>query len=102
MTSLPGDTAAAYDVTARLDTDYYAVFADIPAADRAVWDRAKAYVDEVGDRMVAAWDDSSYPLDLVTRLGELDLYNDGIDHPRLTHFSPLAAGLVNKIGRAHV
>lgn len=95
MTSLPGDTAAAYDVTARLDTDYYAVFADIPAADRAVWDRAKAYVDEVGDRMVAAWDDSSYPLDLVTRLGELDLYNDGIDHPRLTHFSPLAAGLVN-------
>ncbi|WP_243226879.1 acyl-CoA dehydrogenase family protein [Microbacterium sp. CIAB417] len=95
MTSLPGDTAAAYDVTARLDTDYYAVFADIPAADREVWDRAKAYVDEVGDRMVAAWDDSSYPLDLVTRLGELDLYNDGIDHPRLTHFSPLAAGLVN-------
>ncbi|WP_344226405.1 acyl-CoA dehydrogenase family protein [Microbacterium binotii] len=95
MTSLPGDTAAAYDVTARLDTDYYAVFADIPAADREVWDRAKAYVDEVGDRMVAAWDDSSYPLDLVTRLGELDLYNDGIDHPRLTRFSPLAAGLVN-------
>jgi glutaryl-CoA dehydrogenase len=95
MTSLPGDTAAAYDVTGRLDTDYYAVFADIPAADRAVWDRAKDYVDEVGDRMVAAWDDSSYPLDLVARLGELDLYNDGIEHPRLTHFSPLAAGLVN-------
>lgn len=95
MTSLPGDTAAAYDVTGRRDTDYYAVFADIPAADRAVWERARGYVDEVGDRMVAAWDESSYPLDLVTRLGELDLYNDGIEHPSLTYFSPLAAGLVN-------
>lgn len=29
------------------------------------------------------------------RLGELDLLNDGIDHPALTRFSPLAAGLVN-------
>ncbi|MCX6501735.1 MAG: acyl-CoA dehydrogenase family protein [Microbacterium sp.] len=91
----PGERVKAYDVTTRRDTDYYAVFADIPDADRAVWERAKGYVDEVGDRMVAAWDAAEYPLDLATRLGELDLLNDGIDHPDLTLFSPLAAGLVN-------
>ena len=93
--TLPGERVTGYDVTARLDTDYYAVFADIPAADRAVWDRARAFVDEVGDRMQDAWDTADYPLDLLARMGELDLYADGIAHPRLTAFSPLAAGLVN-------
>lgn len=91
----PGERVTGYDVTERLDTDYYSVFSDIPDADREVWDRAKAYVDEVGDRMVAAWDAADYPLDIAVRLGELDLFNDGIEHPSLTRFSPLAAGLVN-------
>jgi glutaryl-CoA dehydrogenase len=94
-TTFPGERVTEYDVTSRRDTDYYAVFADIPDADRTVWDRAKAFVDEVGDRMADAWDAAAYPLDLVTRLGELDLYNDGIVHPDLTEFSALAAGLVN-------
>ncbi|MBZ4486969.1 acyl-CoA dehydrogenase family protein [Microbacterium sp. cx-55] len=93
--TFPGERVTDYDILGRRDTDYYAVFADIPAADRAVWDRAKAFVDEVGDRMTHAWDAAEYPVDLTARLGELDLYNDGIEHPRLTHFSPLAAGLVN-------
>ncbi|TDN87526.1 acyl-CoA dehydrogenase family protein [Microbacterium sp. BK668] len=91
----PGQTVESYDVTRRLGTDYYAVFDDIPAADRAVWERAQAFVDEVGERMRAAWDRAEYPLDLARRLGELDLLNDGIEHPDLTPFSPLAAGLVN-------
>ncbi|MFL0565529.1 acyl-CoA dehydrogenase family protein [Microbacterium sp. 179-I 1D1 NHS] len=96
MTSpLPGGTSGRYDVLGRLDTDYYAVFADIPGADRDVWVRTQGFVDEVGDRMREAWDAAEYPLDLARRFGELDLLNDGIDHPRLTHFSPLAAGLVN-------
>lgn len=94
-TSLPGESVTSYDVTGRLGTDYYAVFADIPADDRAVWERAQAFVDEVGTRMQQAWDAAEYPLDIAGRLGELDLLNDGIDHPRLTRFSPLAAGLVN-------
>jgi glutaryl-CoA dehydrogenase len=93
--TFPGERVTDYDVLGRLDTDYYAVFADIPEDDRAVWDRAKAFVDEVGDRMTQAWDAAEYPTDLTARLGELDLYNDGIEHPRLTAFSPLAAGLVN-------
>jgi glutaryl-CoA dehydrogenase len=91
----PGQSVAGYDVTSRQDTDYYAVFADIPDADRAAWDRAKAYVDEVGSRMQDAWDTGDYPLDIAMRAGELDLFNDGIVHPALTRFSPLAAGLVN-------
>jgi len=92
---LPGDRAEDYAVTGRLGTDYYAVFADIDAEDRAVWERAQAYVDEVGPRMIDAWDTADYPLDVARRLGELDLLNDGIEHPALTRFSPLAAGLVN-------
>jgi len=95
FTPRPGEVADGYDVTRRLGTDYYAVFADIPEADRAVWLRAQGFVDEVGDRMLDAWDRAEYPLDLAERLGELDLLNDGIEHPELTHFSPLAAGLVN-------
>ena len=91
----PGEAVPSYDVTGRLGTDYYAVFADIPADDRAVWDRAKAYIDEVGPRMRQAWDAADYPLEIAARLGELDLLNDGIEHPALTRFSPLAAGLVN-------
>lgn len=93
--TLPGERVADYDVTTRRETDYYAVFADIPGADRAVWDRARAFVDEVGDRMRGAWDAAEYPVELVERMGALDLFADGIDHPRLTAFSPLAAGLVN-------
>ncbi|WP_457100085.1 acyl-CoA dehydrogenase family protein [Microbacterium sp. P5_E9] len=92
---LPGQQVDGYDLTGRRGTDYYAVFADIPDADRAVWERAQGYVDEIGDRMQGAWDAAEYPLDLARRLGELDLLNDGIDHPGLTPFSPLAAGLVN-------
>ncbi|HKT56661.1 MAG TPA: acyl-CoA dehydrogenase family protein, partial [Microbacterium sp.] len=97
MTSrtLPGERVPAYDVTRRLDTDYYAVFTGIPDADRAAWDRARAFVDEIGDRMLQAWDPAEYPLDVVRRLGELDLVVDGIRHPDLTELSPLAAGLVN-------
>lgn len=91
----PGQSVAGYDVTSRQDTDYYAVFADIPDADRAAWDRAKAYIDEVGSRMQDAWDTGDYPLDIAMRAGELDLFNDGVVHPALTRFSPLAAGLVN-------
>ncbi|MFB7892918.1 acyl-CoA dehydrogenase family protein [Microbacterium sp. NPDC056044] len=91
----PGQRVEGYDVTRRRGTDYYAVFADIPAADRDAWERAQSYVDEVGPHMLEAWDTGAYPLDLAMRGGELDLFNDGIVHPALTRFSPLAAGLVN-------
>ncbi|MBS1898017.1 MAG: acyl-CoA dehydrogenase family protein [Actinobacteria bacterium] len=91
----PGEAVTSYDLTGRGGTDYYEVFSDIPAADRAHWERAQAYVDEVGRRMQAAWDRAEYPLDVARRMGEMDLVVDGIDHPSLTRMSPLAAGLVN-------
>ncbi|HYJ51387.1 MAG TPA: acyl-CoA dehydrogenase family protein [Microbacterium sp.] len=92
---VPGERVAGYDVSDRLDTDYYAVFDDVPAADRAVWDRAKAFIDEVLPRMDGLWDRGEYDLDLARRLGELDLYNDGLVDDGLSYSSPLAAGLVN-------
>jgi len=91
----PGERVSSYDITGRQDSDYYAVFADIPTADREAWDRAKAYIDEVAPQMAEAWDRAEYPLDAARRMGEMDLVVDGIEHPSLTRLSPLAAGLVN-------
>ena len=91
----PGEAVTSYDVTGRRGTDYYEVFSDIPAADRAHWERAQAYVDEVGPQMREAWDRAEYPLAVAHRMGEMDLVVDGIVHPALTRMSPLAAGLGN-------
>ncbi|WP_226532204.1 acyl-CoA dehydrogenase family protein [Microbacterium paraoxydans] len=91
----PGERVSSYDITGRRDSDYYAVFADIPTADREAWDRAKSYTDEVAAQMADAWDRAEYPLDAARRMGEMDLVVDGIQHPALTRLSPLAAGLVN-------
>ncbi len=93
--SFPGERQTDYRLRDRLDSDYYAVFADVPPADRAVWERARAYVDEVAPTMTEAWDRGEYPLDAAQRLGAADLLSDGIDHPALTSLSSLAAGLVN-------
>lgn len=65
---LPGESVERYEVTDRRDSDYYAVFADIPGPDRAAWDRARGYVDEVAPLMREAWDRAEYPLDAATKL----------------------------------
>ncbi|MGX1932786.1 acyl-CoA dehydrogenase family protein [Microbacterium resistens] len=91
----PGERVSSYALTGRRDTDYYAVFADIPEEDRAAWDRARAYVDEVAPRMTEAWDKAEYPLEAARAMGAYDLVVDGVVHPALTPMSPLAAGLVN-------
>jgi glutaryl-CoA dehydrogenase len=84
-----------YDVSTPLDTDYYGIFASIPAADRAVWERARAFTEEALPQMNDYWDRAEYPLHLVKRLGDLDLLTDGLAVPGLEQMSPLAAGLVN-------
>lgn len=84
-----------YDVSEALDTDYYAVFAGIPAEDRAHWDRARAFIDEALPQMNEYWDRAEYPLHLAKRMGELNLLADGTEVPGLEPMSPLAAGLVN-------
>lgn len=92
---VPGHRVEGYDVSARLGTDYYAVFADVPDADREVWNRAKAFVDEALPRMDGLWDRGEYDLGFLSRMGELDLFVDGLEHEGLGYSSPLAAGLVN-------
>lgn len=95
FTPVPGQRIEGYDLSARLDTDFYAVFGDVSDADRAAWDRAKTFADEVIPVIDDYWDRGEYNLDFVRRMGELDLFTDGIDHEGITHLSPLAAGLVN-------
>ncbi len=80
---------------AALDTDYYAVFADVPEADRLFWKRARTFAAETLDEVNEAWDRAEYPVHLARRLGELDLLTDGVAGPGLSPMSPLAAGLVN-------
>ena len=84
-----------YAINTPLDTDYFGVFANIPAEDRAFWDRARQFSLETADELTEAWDTATYPTHLVKRLGELDLLTDAVEGPGLTKMSPLAAGLVN-------
>ena len=84
-----------YDTTAPLDTDYFAVFDDVPAEARAFWDRARAFSVETREELAQAWDNAEYPTHLVKKMGELDLLTDAVEGPGLTPMTALAAGLVN-------
>jgi glutaryl-CoA dehydrogenase len=95
FTPIPGQRVAGYDLTERREADFYTVFRDIPDADREAWDRAKTFADEVIPVIDEYWDRGEYNLDFARRMGDLDLFTDGIEHEGLTHLSPLAAGLVN-------
>ena len=83
-----------YDVVTPLDVDYLDAFGEATDEDRAHWDRARAYGQEVLERIDGHWDRAEYPLDLVARAGELDLLTDGLEVPGHPVMSPLAAGLV--------
>lgn len=87
-----------YELWGEVDVDPTGLFGaeDIPAEDRAYWDRARRFgLDEVRPEIDDYWDRADFPFHLATRLGELDLLRDGIDvdgHPAM---STLGAGLVN-------
>jgi glutaryl-CoA dehydrogenase len=95
FTPIPGQRVESYDLSARGDTDYYALFSDIPEADLAAWDRAKVFTDEVIPVIDDYWDRGEYNVEFARRMGQLDLFSDGIRHEGITALSPLAAGLVN-------
>ncbi|GAA3582536.1 acyl-CoA dehydrogenase family protein [Klugiella xanthotipulae] len=84
---------AEYTLDLPLDTDYYGIFDSVPAADRTVWQRARACVAEILPEVNSAWDAGEYPLSWVRTLGAHGLLNDGVAGPGLTTISPLAAGL---------
>ncbi|MCZ4149342.1 acyl-CoA dehydrogenase, partial [Escherichia coli] len=58
------------------------------------WARTRQYGEEILPVINEHWENGHYPLDLVRRMGELDLFTDGLRIPGHAHFSPLAAGLV--------
>lgn len=91
------DMTQEYDVTTPLDLDYYAVFARIPDADRAWWQRARDFASGLDERMSGHWERGEYPVDLVREAGQAGLLSDGVDVSGLgmEKLSPLAAGMVN-------
>lgn len=93
--SFPGNQQPDYQLTEALDIDYYDVFADIPEADRAIWQRTRDFAQAHVDTMRQGWNDHHYPLEVARAMGEAGLINDGVDHPEIEKISPLAAGLVN-------
>ena len=91
-----GTVEPEYALTDALDTDEAGVFQDISEADRAHWMRAREFVqDEVLGVIHEHWDRGEYPLEFVSRMGELDLLRDGVDVPGYPVMSKLAAGLVS-------
>src|SRR5690625_550470 len=93
--SFPGNHQPEYQLTAAQDIDYYEVFADIPDADRAIWQRTRKFAETHDHTMRQSWNDHHYPLDVARAMGQAGLINDGVEHPEIEKFSPLAAGLVN-------
>lgn len=93
--SFPGNQQPDYQLTDALDVDYYEVFADIPEADRAIWQRAREFGEAHVETMRQGWNDHHYPLEVAQAMGKAGLVNDGVEHPAVEKFSPLAAGLVN-------
>lgn len=93
--SFPGNQQPAYQLTEALDLDYYEVFSDIPETDSAVWQRARNFAETHAETMRESWNTHHYPLEVARAMGAAGLINDGVNHPDLEKFSPLAAGLVN-------
>jgi glutaryl-CoA dehydrogenase len=85
-----------YVLDEALGTDAAGVFESVSDADRAYWMRARAFVqDDLLPVIGEHWDRSEYSLDLVRRLGELDLLRDGVSVDGWEPMSKTAAGLVS-------
>lgn len=94
-----GVTEPEYELYGRgehaVDVDPARVFADLNDEDAAYRERARAFaLDEVAPVIDDYWDRADYPLQLLRRMGELDLLRDGLDLDSRPHQSRLAAGLV--------
>ncbi|MGO1725971.1 MAG: acyl-CoA dehydrogenase family protein [Glutamicibacter ardleyensis] len=83
-----------YELCESLDTDYFSTFADVTAQDQEFWNTAKTYGAEILPQINNYWEQAHYPVQLVRRMGELDLLTDGLNIPGHRVMSPLAAGLV--------
>ncbi|KAB1641890.1 acyl-CoA dehydrogenase family protein [Gulosibacter chungangensis] len=75
-------------------SDYYDLFSDVTGEDAAAWARARQFGAEILPSINDHWQHGEYPLEFVRRMGELDLFIDGLDIPGHAKLSPLGAGLV--------
>lgn len=83
-----------YNVTESLDTDVYGIFAELPQEERALAERARAFMTpEVTEQMREAWDKAEYPLSVVQAMGQVDLLRDGVPVEGMPEVSRVAAGL---------
>ncbi|WP_159612263.1 acyl-CoA dehydrogenase family protein [Glutamicibacter sp. JC586] len=79
-----------------VNVDPTGVFADIDDADNAWRTKARNFVlDEVKADIHEHWDKAEYPVHLIKKLGEADLFRDGMNVESREKMTPLAAGLVN-------
>lgn len=95
VVSAPDASAATPETLLPATADHLALFQDVEGEDLRAWADARSLADEVLPRINDWWDRGEYPIELVARLGELDLLTDGLDVPGHRTLSPLATGLVN-------
>lgn len=95
VVSAPDASAATPETLLPATADHFALFQDVEGEDLRAWADARSLADEVLPRINDWWDRGEYPIELVARLGELDLLTDGLDVPGHRTLSPLATGLVN-------
>ena len=74
-------------------TDFLGVFDDLSSSDAEGWERAAQFREYSDPVINKHWQASEYPLDLVSRLGFLDVMTDGLDVPGHKKMSTLEAGL---------
>lgn len=74
--------------------DHYALFQDVDGPELEAWAAARSLAADVLPAINDAWDRAEYPMELIGRLGELDLLVDGLDIPGHRDLTPLGAGLV--------
>ena len=95
VVSAPEAGAATPEALLPAAADHFSLFQDVAGEDLKAWADARSLADEVLPRINDWWDRGEYPIELIARLGELDLLTDGLDVPGHRTLSPLGAGLVN-------
>lgn len=61
------------------ETDFHQIFADVPAADLAAWERATTLGERARAEINKYWERSEYPLHLVQDMASHGLLSDGAD-----------------------
>lgn len=94
VVSAPDASAATPAALMPVAADHYALFQDVAGDDLRAWADARSLAAEVLPQINDWWDRGEYPVELIARLGELDLLTDGLEVPGHRLLSPLATGLV--------